>query len=336
MPMDRNKYPDNWKEISFHIRTIFVTDESTSGSARSKLGKRRCFEMSSTNLIYHVGLSGGKDSAAALLWMVYESGIPHTQIVASFCNTVNEAECTYQHLLLLSRQVFPIVWLETEGFLNLAHRKGRFPSTKARFCTQELKLLPTKRFLDLLSEYGEVVSVSGVRRDESPERSRLAEWGNPLESYFGLREWRPLIHWTLDDVLAIHRRYGIPLNPLYAKGARRVGCFPCINSSKTELRAVAQFFPDRVNQLRDWEHSFDNANGISTFFPPKMVPPRFRTGQVTTKDNCTVAVATIDDVIQWAKTGWRAKGLGWDVDGLFDAMDDGNAPVCLSQSLACE
>lgn len=38
---------------------------------------------------YHVGISGGKDSGALLLWMVHESGIPADQIIATFCDTGN-------------------------------------------------------------------------------------------------------------------------------------------------------------------------------------------------------------------------------------------------------
>lgn len=286
--------------------------------------------------IYHVGVSGGKDSTALLLWMVYESGIPHTQIVVSFCDTQNEAECTYQHVLWMGWNIFPIVWLQTEGFLNLALRKGRFPSTKARFCTQELKLQPTKRFLLELSDFGEVVPVSGVRRDESLERSKLPEWGNSVDSYFGLAEWRPLIAWSIADVLAIHQRHGAPLNPLYGKGARRVGCFPCINSSKPEIRAMSQHFPERIEQIRNWEELFDNLNGISTFFPRNVVPRRFRTKQIMTAQGEAMKVATIDDVVTWARSGWRARGTAPDVEGLFEGMAGGQSPICLSQSLACE
>lgn len=35
--------------------------------------------------VYHVGISGGKDSTAALLWLVHESGVPKHRINATFC-----------------------------------------------------------------------------------------------------------------------------------------------------------------------------------------------------------------------------------------------------------
>ena len=283
--------------------------------------------------IYHIGISGGKDSTALLLWMVRESGLPLTQMVASFCDTQNEAPETYAHVQMLSQEVFPIQWLETEGFLALARRKQRFPSTKARFCTQQLKLLPTKAFLEsLANKYTHVVPVSGVRRAESAERSKLSEWGAPEESYFGMAEWRPLVHWSLADVMAIHTRHNIPLNPLYRLGATRVGCFPCINSNKREMRMLGDKFPERVEQIRQWEEDLQ-----STFFAPNKVPSRFRSKSITTKDGRPMRVCSIDDVIAWAQTGWRGRGTAPDMSGLFQFELDTMEPVlCLSQYQACE
>lgn len=291
----------------------------------------------SSNKIYHIGVSGGKDSTALLLWMVYESGISHTQLVATFCDTQNEADCTYEHIWKLNR-VFPIIWISTEGFFPLAFRKGRFPASKSRFCTQELKLKPTKVFLDALSEYcDELISCSGLRRDESEDRKNKPEWGDPMDSYFGLRDWRPLISWKLSDVLAIHRKYDVPLNDLYSKGARRVGCFPCINSSKPEIRAMAKYFPERVEQIADWEKQFENKNGMSTFFPRNKVPFQYRSKTITTKKGQEMKVCTIHDVIQWANSGWRGKGTAPDVNGLFDdQLEELDPKICLSQHLACE
>jgi len=295
-------------------------------------------EANSLNKIYHIGVSGGKDSTALLLWMVYESGIPHTQLVASFCDTQNEAQCTYEHIWRLNRDVFPIVWLQTEGFFPLAFRKGRFPASKNRFCTQGLKLIPTKIFLERLSDYcDEVISCSGLRRDESEARKDKLEWGDPMESYFGLRDWRPLINWKISDVLAIHRKYNIPLNDLYSKGAKRVGCFPCINSSKPEIRAMAKYFPERIEQIREWEYQFENKNGVSTFFPRNKIPERFRTKIIITKKGIKMKVCTIDDVVQWANSGWRGKGFAPDIDGLFDdQLEKLDPQICLAQHLACE
>src|SRR5690606_30845370 len=55
-------------------------------------------------------------------------------------------------------------------FLDLCMWKGRFPSTKARFCTFDLKHEPvrTQVIVPALDEYDEVISWQGVRAQESP------------------------------------------------------------------------------------------------------------------------------------------------------------------------
>ncbi len=55
-------------------------------------------------------------------------------------------------------------------FLDLCMWKGRFPSTKARFCTFELKHEPvrTQVVQPALDKYDEVISWQGVRAQESP------------------------------------------------------------------------------------------------------------------------------------------------------------------------
>lgn len=305
--------------------------------------------MIEASTIYHVGVSGGKDSTSLLLWAVYESGISHSQIVASFCDTQNEADCTYEHIYWLSFNVFPIVWLGSEGFFQLAKRKKRFPSTKARFCTQELKLKPTKKFIEELQggfsfdeenerawPNVEVIGLSGVRRGESLERSKLSEWGNPLESYFHIREWRPLIDWTLKDVLAIHDKYNAPLNPLYSKGARRVGCFPCVMSIKSELRMVGREYPGRVDRIRQAEREMEQDGHPHTFFHRGITPPRFHSKVVKTKAGNDISIATIDDVVRWANTGKGATGLPCDEDLFADQTRDLPPHICLAQHLACE
>lgn len=287
--------------------------------------------------IYSVGISGGKDSTAVLLWMLHESGIPKEKINATFCDTGNEHDWTYAHVKLLSETLHPIQVLKPErGFFELADHKKRFPSTKTRFCTQFLKIYPSQDHVQRLRAEGyNVISVSGVRADESEERKNQPEW-----DYSGTllcHQWRPLIRWTIKDVLAIHEKYGVPLNPLYGIGAQRVGCWPCIMSRKSEIRIIAQKFPERIAEIREAENAFEKKYGrYSSFFPRNAVPERFRTksykenGVQKMEDITEISgyrhngepilkvvgqkpmmVATIDDVVKWSLTGDKAQGA-WD------------------------
>lgn len=130
------------------------------------------------NTILHVGISGGKDSTAVLLWMLYESGIDRSKLDVTFCDTGNEHDWTYAHVRMLHEKVHPIRTLKPELlFFPLALKKRRFPSTKARFCTEFLKIYPTEDHIRKLKLRGlEPIAVSGVRADESEERRHLPEW----------------------------------------------------------------------------------------------------------------------------------------------------------------
>lgn len=258
------------------------------------------------NTIYHVGVSGGKDSGAVLLWMVHKSGIPTSQIRASFCDTQWEHEWTYEQVEILSSKVHPIETIRgPEGFRELVVRKGIFPSAKRRFCTEFLKIRPTQDHLSKLkAEYSSVVAVSGVRANESDDRSKLEEW-----DYSGTllcNSWRPLLTWTVEDVIAIHEEFGIPMNKLYAAGCERVGCLPCIMSRKKEIRIITQTWPERLEPIAELELETG-----SSFFHANAVPERFRSREFVAKDGTTQKAPTIYDLARWSLTGKGAKGT-WD------------------------
>lgn len=253
--------------------------------------------------IYHVGISGGKDSQALLLWVVNESGFPLDKVRATFCDTGNEHQLTYDHIKMMSETIFPIETIQPPlSFYELAEKKKRFPSTKARFCTQHLKIIPTQtHILKYLQDGKRVLLLSGVRAGESKERADLPELD--FDEYYAVDMYRPLLNWSLDDVWSFLKKYSSPRNPLYDYGAMRVGCFPCIMSNKYEVRNIANNFPERIDMIRPKEQEIGKQG--STFFPPNKTPKRFRSKPVVTKKGKTVFVATIDDVVEWSKTGKR-------------------------------
>jgi len=259
------------------------------------------------NTIYHVGVSGGKDSGAVLLWMVHESGIPRHKINVTFCDTGNEHKWTYQQVEILSK-IHPIETLKPElDFYDLVRKKGVFPSARRRFCTEHLKIRPSQQHIQYLQKaYDSVVAVSGVRANESADRSTYLEW-----DYSGqllTLQWRPLIQWKFEQVLAIHKKYGVPMNKLYDLGAERVGCYPCINSRKKEIRTIALNFPERIERIIDLENELWERGKMTGFFHASSIPERFRTRPFVTKDGEAMMVARMDDVVRWSMTGKRAQG----------------------------
>lgn len=211
------------------------------------------FPRPASGIIRLFGVSGGKDSDALALWALFESGFPKDEIIFTFADTDNEHDHTYAQIMKLS-ELHPVIWLVPElGFWLLVMWKKLFPSRKRRFCTQFLKQQPAQRFAHALVNAGYKVEMyTGVRAAESKERSVLPE--SQFDDYYALTVHRPLLRWTFKDVLAIHERYNFPMNLLYALGVRRVGCFPCINSVKSELRVVSEHSPATVNKIRGAEN----------------------------------------------------------------------------------
>ena len=266
--------------------------------------------------INYCGISGGKDSQTVGLWLIHESGVPRESIRFTFCDTANEHRYTYDHVALLSEYFVrqgcaPVITLKPErGFYELARWKKRFPSRKARFCTQFLKVIPSREDVTaLIRADQEVIVHSGVRAGESVDRAKLVERG--FDDMFGCVVNRPLLRWSLADVLAYNKRFALPLNPLYGYGFTRVGCFPCINSKKSEVKLISIHFPERIAELRIAELRIAEGtlNGIDTFFHRKTVPERFRSRRITTKSGKSMNVATIDDVVRWSHTGKGAREI---------------------------
>jgi len=153
-------------------------------------------------------------------------------------------------------------------FLDLCIWKGRFPSTKARFCTQYLKIIPIAEqvYFPLFDEGYEVTSWQGVRAAESPARAKMPEREDTPEGY---EVYRPLIAWSAKDVFDMHKKHGIKPNPLYTQGMSRVGCMPCINVNKSELFEISRRFPQEIERIAEWEKIVAGASrrGESSFLP---------------------------------------------------------------------
>ena len=303
-----------------------------------------------------VSVSGGKDSTALLL-LAIESGVENLQAV--FADTGHEHEATYEYVEYLSEKVFPIrkvkadfteqiarkreyvmtKWAEKgvpqedieramkalvptgNPFLDLCIWKGRFPSTKARFCSEELKRNPVMEqvLLPLLEEQHTVWSWQGVRADESESRSKLTE----LEEVGGgLWNYRPILKWTAQDCFDMHRKHGVRHNPLYEQGMGRVGCMPCIHARKDELLEISKRFPKEIERVSEWEAIVGQASkrGRSTFMPI------FNQGETVEE---IFENGNIWKVVEWAKTSRGGKQYDF-----LRVQNEG--PVCTSIYGLCE
>ena len=159
--------------------------------------------------IFHLGVSGGKDSTAAMLWLLFESGIPREKINLSFCDTGNEDALTYAYIKMLSA-LHPIETIYPErDFWELARWKRRFPSTCARFCTEQLKTVPSSNYIaGLINDGARVVTMSGTRREEAHAGNNRGDQPQFEQStVFNCDVYRPIIDWSIDDVWEILSKY---------------------------------------------------------------------------------------------------------------------------------
>lgn len=152
-------------------------------------------------------------------------------------------------------------------FLDLCIFKGRFPSTKAAFCSTTLKreTIQYQVYFPLIEQGYKIICWQGVRADESPERAKLPISDNIGD---GVTNYRPIHKWTAKDCFDMHRKHGIEPNPLYKMGMGRVGCLPCINCRKNELQAIAKRFPEEIDRIEEWERIVGAASrrGSATLF----------------------------------------------------------------------
>lgn len=212
-------------------------------------------------------------------------------------------------------------------FLDLCMWKGRFPSTRARFCSEQLKHVPIQEQVvePLLSTSSAVISWQGVRADESLARRDLperdVEFGTWEPEPSGLLIYRPIITWTAEDVFAFHRKLGMRWNPLYEQGIGRVGCMPCIHAKKKELREIGRRFPDEVARVAAWERMVAQASkrGLASFFASDKTPG----DHVGRSDQ---SAPGIEAVMEWALTS--RGGRQYDLVHLVDALEE--VPMCSS------
>jgi len=210
-----------------------------------------------------ISFSGGKDSTALILWA--KEILDSFQVV--FCDTGWEDQITYDYIeyinkTLLNGELIVLKSEKYEGFADLSIKKKRIASTEARYCTTELKIIPTKNYIE---QFEDVHLYNGIRADESPRRAAMDE--TVFDDYLKCTVHRPLLKWTIEQVFGIMEKYNIKPNPLYKMGMSRVGCMPCIMSNHKEMRVLIKNKPDVIEKILNLENEVGR-----TFFPPKYIP----------------------------------------------------------------
>ena len=286
-----------------------------------------------------VTFSGGKDSLAALLWARENLA---KDFITVFCDTGWEHPLTYEYIEEIRQKLdLNLVTLRSkkyDGMADLSRKKKRWPSTRARFCTDELKNKPVIDFL-LDEVKDDFIVIQGIRAAESASRAQMQaqctyfkyytqpygtdKKGKPKYHTYRRREilslvkehaadvLRPVFDWSGQQVIDYILSQGLEPNPLYRMGYKRVGCYPCIMASQRDILNISRQDPERIDYIARKEVELH-----SSFFGPDKIPSGFY------KRDYPVLADVVKYVQEKNATG--------------DLFDDDSATSCMSFYGLCE
>lgn len=213
-----------------------------------------------------LGISGGKDSTAAAHAtcqyldqlghagprVLIHSDLGRVEWADSLPTCERLADRLGLELIVVRRQAGDLLsrwqqrWANNVArYANLECVKLILPwSTAAmRFCTSELKTAIIGRELVRRFLGQTIVSVAGLRREESPARAKApivaASTALASRTTSGFN-WHPILEWSKAEVFDYHRLHGLPLHEAYTRyGSSRVSCAFCILGSQSDLAASA-------------------------------------------------------------------------------------------------
>lgn len=294
-----------------------------------------------------VSFSGGKDSLAALLWTREHITNNFTTV---FCDTGWEHPLTYEYIHRISDKLhLDLVTLKSkkyDGMVDLARQKKRWPSARARFCTEELK---TKPMIDyVLDEVKDnMLIIQGIRAAESSARAKMQAQctffkyyfepygydknGRPKRHSYRGKEvrafraqfaddlLRPVFDWSAQQVIDYILAAGLEPNPLYRMGYKRVGCWPCVMANQRDILNISRQSPERIDYIAQLEQELQNkGRRSSSFFGPDKIP-----AHAITSGNKYPDIRDVVHYVEWQ----NATG------SLFD---DDTATSCMSYYGLCE
>lgn len=223
-----------------------------------------------------ISFSGGRTSAYMLHQIAEANGGIPDRCKVVFANTGREMPQTLDFVQEVSdRWGIPITWIEYldeaprfvvvshnsasrdgEPFAALIRRRKFLPNQQARFCTGDLKIKPSARYLVSLG-WEQWISALGIRADEmrrvkrEPQKERWQRW-YPLADA-GV---------TKRDVMAFWKRQPFDLRLPNVKGNTALGnCDGCFLKSEATLAMLARDYPERHAW---WERMEAEVTGATT------------------------------------------------------------------------
>lgn len=198
--------------------------------------------------VIEVCYSGGKDSDV-ILELTRMANVPYRAI---YKNTTIDPPYTIAHCKNNGVEIMR----PKKTFAQLLQEKGA-PSRFSRFCCSVLK---EYKVLDY--------AILGVRANESAKRAKRYREPEMCRNYSKkekVRQYYPILNWTLEDEEEFIKERGIKLHPLYYVDGKldltqRLGCMCCPLASTKKRIAEFKKYPRMVDfYVRNIQKRFDAA-----------------------------------------------------------------------------
>jgi 3'-phosphoadenosine 5'-phosphosulfate sulfotransferase (PAPS reductase)/FAD synthetase len=188
--------------------------------------------------------SGGKDSTAALLWVLNNVNHSSWNVLYVEITGNTDPECTRYVVETVEKLGISdkLRIIRTEDFFSLC-RKWGIPSPFYRWCLYHLK----KRAFSEAMHF----TVTGVRKSDSKVR-----FGVGVLSYARLtKKWcvNPIIDWKKEDVLDYLKQNGIKLNPCYERLGHSGNCCFCPYADRKHIVGTMSdpYWGSKISALLD-------------------------------------------------------------------------------------
>lgn len=289
-----------------------------------------------------VSVSGGKDSVAVALAVakhLKEIGHQGPKLLihadlgrVEWNDSLPSCERLAQHLgwelVVVRRKAGDMMdrWLSrwqssVRRYNNLETVRLVLPwSTAAmRYCTSEMKVAPITSYLRKRFPSGAIVSVNGIRAQESSSRARkpvskiskrLSRKGAPTSV-----DWHAILHWPVDNVFGEIEGNGLAVHEAYRlHDMTRVSCRFCILSSLHDLNAAAaveenhDLYREMVGLECESTFGFQSHRWLADIAPhllPEALLSRVPTAKQIASERMRIE-ATIPKAMLFDRRGWPA------------------------------
>ena len=209
----------------------------------------------------YVAFSGGKDSV--LLLDLVQRALPHNAFSVIFGDTTMELSDTYANVER-SKLFWPdLDWQRARTIFDAKESWKLFgpPSRTIRWCCGVHKSAPSiLKIKEILAEKRDcrpediqkfkVLAFLGVRAEESEARANynMIADGNKHAVQVNCN---PILYWGTGELFLYYFSRNLPLNPMYRKGAHRVGCLLCPMAASWYECVVNHAYADEVAPFLD-------------------------------------------------------------------------------------